>query len=133
MGDVIPQLNAERAERDLGVEINLHSALGFQTDAWLLLGHIGGGRYPDLSDPIEQAEIIVLQTRPLFSGGGNEAAIDTDRANCGRYISTDPKPPQLLDAIDTEIWKLRDCLLTVLIATDIHDVSCPAARSGHRV
>lgn len=133
MGDVIPQMYAERAEQDLGVEINLHSALGFYTDAWLLLGHMGGGRYPDLSDPIRQAEILVLQTRPLFSDEGNETAIDADLAACGRYVSTDPEPPEattaaywqpyreLLDAIYTEIWTLREGLPTVLIATDIHD------------
>lgn len=134
LGDAAPQMYAERAEQDLGVEVNLHNENGVYPDVLELLGHIGGGSYPDLSDPIRQAEIIVLQPAPHYSDGSNQTAINADLMNCSMKISTtDPKPPetttaeywqpyrQLLDAVYTEIWTLREGLPTVLIAIDTHD------------
>ena len=133
LGETIPEQYAERAEQILGVDINLQTNHGIHAYAWTILGHIGRGRYPDLSDPISNAEIILLQTWPEHSNEGEETAIDVDIRNCGGDLSVaDPQPPaptsaeywqpyrDLLDTIYSDIWALRKGAPTVLITLDNH-------------
>lgn len=134
LGEAFPQMYVERAEQQLGVQVNLHYNEGIHGYAPTVLRHMGGGGYPDLSDQIKQAEIILLQTWPAEVDDDAETPINAAGQTCSSSISTaDPQPPaptsaedwqpyrDVLNAIYTEIWALREGTPTLLVSLDHHN------------
>jgi hypothetical protein len=136
-----PPVTAEwyrrRAEEMLGVEVRMPDTRSTGREAYYMLGHIRGERYPSVAEMVRESEIIVLYTAPERSDEGRATAIDDLYENCEVEAShMTPEPPDLelvhseafwapyrvlLEEIYEEIWRLREGTPTVLIAVDRHD------------
>jgi len=134
---VVAELYRQRAEEELGVEVRLHETKFLLRYAYHTLGHIRGDRYPYLDQAVRESEIIVVTAFPERSDEGHATAIDDLYENCFDEASAvNPQPPDpdlvssdefwqpyrvLLEQIYDEIWRLRENVPTVVIATDEHD------------
>ncbi len=133
LGEAIPEMFAEHVSDELGNDVAVHYPSGMHTGVSLILGHMGGGRFPDISEMVTESEIIVLQTWPSFPAEGDDTAFGIDREKCKggedqageAPASTDADYWQpyrdSLDTIYAKIWELRGASPTMIIALDLHN------------
>lgn len=131
-GEEFLEMYADSASEVLGVDVNATYAGESVETAWAILRLLRGDAYPDIGGIVREAEIVVMLAAPeRSSNDGGPTHIDVDNDNC-TYEMSNEKPPapttpeywqpytDLLDAIYTEIWSLREGTPTVLIGPDLH-------------
>ncbi len=131
LGEAIPEMFAEHITKELGNDVAIHYPSGMHTGVSLILGHMGGGRFPDITNMVQKAEIIVLQTWPSFHSEGDDTPLGLDRSRCSSGVGGEAPTGSgaeywqpyrdALDSIYEEIWRLREDSPTLIIALDLHD------------